>query len=95
MNISDICPKLVHPNSNRDARPDWFPVENFHVVLLKMHMGTVVTSTWILLSTLPLTVVKKVIVTTSFTKLTWPEDSERTFQSSSQAVSCVTVLHTR
>ena len=30
-----------------------------------------------------------------FTKLPWPENSEGTFQSSSQAASCPTVYHTQ
>ena len=30
-----------------------------------------------------------------FTKLPWPGDSERTFRSSSQAVTCPPVYHTR
>ena len=30
-----------------------------------------------------------------FIKLTWPGDSERTFQSSSQAATCPPVYHTR
>ena len=34
MKIGGICPKLVHLNNHSNARPGWFAVENFHVIVL-------------------------------------------------------------